>query len=241
MSRATTGGGTINQSALLCAVMGDGCVTAQYNGAPITKCDLEDNPAAREIGKLGADDLLVTTSADRLSRVHGQLREMTEAALGDVCILCTEVNVAAALVGWDIHHPPDTLDEANPPRFLQLALGITEGSPQELRMDPVQLRAFNLRTASVVLTKLKQRAINAVTFLPLSVRHAVQSGGAVAAALELNEAQDSEYAQTYNIGFGARKARGTKKLAAEMLDTMAEADDGTDHRLRKAQLQAVRS
>lgn len=238
-SSAGAGGGIVNQWALLSTVVGDG-TAVQLAACSISNVAIRDHPVKAELNKRGKDDVVVAISADRISRGRGQLGKVIGSSSCDLCILCPEVSVAAALVGWDTANPPDGFDEATPPRFLQLALGIAEGSDVEQAMDAAALREFNLRTASTVLTALRQRALEHPVLLPLSIRHHMLADSAVTAQLTANEAQDAAYSRSFLSNFCARRLQATQSLAKATLAAMYNCDtDGKDP-LHKAELQEVR-
>lgn len=134
--------------------------------------------------------------------------------------------------------PPADLDEAAPPRFFQLALGIDK--EVEAGLDADELLAYNLRTASTVLTALRQRALHYPVLLPLNVQRHILAGKEVAAELKANEEQDAAFADTYQHCFTARRVSGTETLAAAMLAVMSECEVPDFDRQRIAELDAVR-
>lgn len=91
------------------------------------------------------------TASDRLSRSPGHLEAMMQATEGDVCITCTEVNVAAAIVGWDRRRPQTPWM-----RPARRGSSSWQWASQRARLDAEQLQTYDLRIALMVLTALKQ-------------------------------------------------------------------------------------
>lgn len=90
----------------------------------------------------------------------------------------TEIEVAAALIGW----APDNLPDApGTPELLQKALGLDDSTVA--RLDPVALEAYNARTATALWTAIKQSTMQRVLLLPLDPGFHVRRPGPVRDAL----------------------------------------------------------
>lgn len=199
-------------------------------GVPVSRCSTAEHPVLHIAAQLGAEHILVASSADRLSRQEGHLQQLTDLACGCWTLL-TEVRVAAALLGWT---PANLPPEPGAPPLLQTALGLD--SAVVAGMDQSALESFNRRAAASVWNAIKQSIMERMIFLPMDMRLHKRTPGPVDIIIRESERQDANFTYCQEMAFHGVSGYHMHKVCQQALQAMEQSDE----RLRRDQLLQVR-